>query len=319
MISKATETGSHVNTLYTRSVADAAAVLRRGGLAAFPTETVYGLGAVATDARAVAAVFDAKGRPADNPLIVHVADARDLDALAHLPDVARALLAAFAPGPLTLVLPLRADLPAAVTAGRATVAVRIPDHETARDLIRAAGAPLVAPSANRSGRPSPTTWQAVRADLDGRVGAVLTGAPTRVGLESTVVDVTGREPVVLRPGAVTLADVQRIAPDAREATGGDDAGRSPGTRHRHYAPRARVRLVDAPDPSPDAAYVGLDAPPAGYALAETCAGVDAYARAAFDLFRRADALGLARIDAQRVPDDGLGTALMDRLRRAAAG
>ncbi len=308
-----------MNTLYTRSIAAAAAMLRRGGLAAFPTETVYGLGAVASDARAVAAVFAAKGRPADNPLIVHVSDTRDVDALADVPDVARALLAAFAPGPITLVLPLRAALPAAVTAGRATVAVRIPDYETARDLIRVVGAPLVAPSANRSGRPSPTTCQAVRDDLDGRIDAVLEGAPTRVGIESTVVDVTGDVPVVLRPGSVTLADLQRVAPDTREATGADDAGRSPGTRHRHYAPRARVRIVDAPDPAPDAAWIGLGAPPRGYGLTEACTTVDGYARAAFDLFRRADALGLARIDTQAVPDHGLGRALMDRLRRAAAG
>ncbi|HEX9951024.1 MAG TPA: L-threonylcarbamoyladenylate synthase, partial [Rubricoccaceae bacterium] len=214
-------------------------------------------------------------------------------------------------------LPLTAALPDAVTAGRRTVAVRIPDHPAALALIRAAGAPLVAPSANRSGRPSPTTWQAVRDDLDGRIDAVLTGAPTRVGLESTVVDVTGDVPVVLRPGAVTLADLRRVAPDTREATVHDDLARSPGTRHRHYAPRARVRLVDLPDPAAEGAYIGLDPPGAGYALAETCASVEDYARAAFAFFRRADDLGVARIDVQRVPDDGLGRALMDRLRRAA--
>ena len=292
-------------------------MLRRGGLAAFPTETVYGLGAVATDARAVAAVFEAKGRPADNPLIVHVVDVAAVVAITELSGTARALLAAFAPGPLTLVLPLTAALPDAVTAGRPTVAVRIPDHPAALALLRATAAPLVAPSANRSGRPSPTTWQAVRADLDGRIDAVLTGAPTRVGLESTVVDVTGAVPVVLRPGAVTLADLRRVAPGTREASGQDDVSRSPGTRHRHYAPRARVRLVDAPEPAAGAAYIGLAAPPPGYALAEPCASVEAYAHAAFAFFRRADALGLARIDAQRVPDDGLGRALMDRLRRAA--
>ena len=306
-----------MDTLFTRSVQAAAAALRRGGLAAFPTETVYGLGAIATDAHAVAAVFEAKGRPPDNPLIVHLADAADMGALGALNDAARALAAAFAPGPLTLVLPLVADLPPGVTAGRPTVAVRVPDHRAAQALIRAAGAPLVAPSANRSGRPSPTTWQAVRDDLGGRIDAVLMGAPTRVGLESTVVDVTAAVPVVLRPGAVTLADLRRVCPATREAHAGDDRARSPGTHHRHYAPRAHVRLVDAPEPSAAAAWIGLGAPPAGYALAAPCASVEAYARAAFALFRRADALGLDRIDAQRVPDDGLGRALMDRLRRAA--
>ncbi len=294
-------------------------MLRRGGLAAFPTETVYGLGAVATDAQAIAAVYEAKGRPSDNPLIVHAADVLSLNAITESTSLGEALLTAFAPGPLTLVLPVRPGvLPDAVTAGLPTVAVRIPAHETARALIRGAGGLLVAPSANRSGRPSPTTWQAVRDDLGGRIDAVLMGDPTAVGLESTVVDATGSTAVVLRPGAVTLAMLRTVDPRARDAAAGDDTARSPGTRHRHYAPRAAVRLIEAPDPSADAAYIGLEAPAPGYALVETCADVAEYARAVFDLFRRADALGLSRIDAQRVPDDGLGRALMDRLRRAAA-
>lgn len=293
-------------------------MLRRGGLAAFPTETVYGLGADATDAAAVAAVFRAKGRPSDNPLIVHVADIDQITAITELTEPARVLLGAFAPGPLTLVLAdTRRTLPPTVTAGLGTVAVRIPAHEAARALIRAAGVPLVAPSANRSGRPSPTTWQAVRDDLDGRIDAVLKGDPTRVGIESTVVDVTGDRPVVLRPGAVTLAALQRVVPGTREAASGDARERSPGTRHRHYAPRAVVRLVDRPSPEPGAAFIGLTTPAGGYSLVEVCPDAAAYARAVFSLFRRADALGLARIDAERVPDDGIGRALMDRLVRAA--
>ncbi len=293
-------------------------MLRGGGTAAFPTETVYGLGAVATDARAVAAVFEAKGRPADNPLIVHLADASDAAAIAVVTPLGAALFAAFAPGPLTLVLPCRGVLPDAVTAGLDTVAVRVPAHEMARDLLRAVGAPLVAPSANRSGRPSPTTWEAVRDDLDGRIGAVLIGDPTAVGIESTVVNATGDVPVVLRPGAVTLADLQRVAPGAREATAGDDEARSPGPRHRHYAPAARVRLVVTPSPDASAAYIGLEAPGPGYALAAVCPDVEAYAQALYDFFRQADAVGATRIDAQPVRDEGLGRALMDRLRRAAA-
>ncbi|HEX8387342.1 MAG TPA: Sua5 family C-terminal domain-containing protein, partial [Rubricoccaceae bacterium] len=152
-----------------------------------------------------------------------------------------------------------------------------------------------------------------------RIGAVLMGDPTTVGIESTVVDATGDVPVVLRPGAVTLADLQRVAPGAREAAPGDDTARSPGTRHRHYAPHARVRLVDGPAPDGDAGYIGLDVPAPGYAVAEVCPDVEAYARSAFAFFRRADAAGVSRIDAQRVTDDGLGRALMDRLRRASAG
>ena len=309
-----------MTTLLTTDPFEAAGVLRRGGTCAFPTETVYGLGALAHDAGAVAAVFAAKGRPADNPLIVHVLRPTDVAALAEVTAEAEELLAAFAPGPLTVVLRARPGLPPAVTAGLDTVAVRVPAGRHARDLLRWTGAPLVAPSANRSGRPSPTTWQAVRDDLGGRIGAILQGPPAAVGLESTVVDLTGPVPLVLRPGAVSLADLQRVLPRARTVSSEHDAARrSPGTRHRHYAPAARVRLAGLADarPGPDAAWIGLSAPPPGYAWATVCRDVPDYARRLFDAFRRADADGLARVDAEPVPDDGLGAALMDRLRRAA--
>lgn len=307
-------------TLLTRYLADAATLLRGGGTVAFPTETVYGLGALAHDAEAVAAIFRAKGRPSDNPLIVHLADANHVATIAEVSDVARALLEAFAPGPLSLVLPSRGVLPYAVTAGLDTVAVRVPAAPLARDLIAAAGGPLVAPSANRSGRPSPTTWQAVRDDLDGRIDGILQGEPARHGIESTVVDVTGATPVVLRPGAVSLERLRRVAPDTALLDAPDDARRqrSPGLRHRHYAPRARVHL-GARAPAPDAAYIGLDTPPDGYGLVRTCATVEDYARALFAFFREADAAGLARIDVQPVEERDLGRGLMDRLRRAADG
>jgi L-threonylcarbamoyladenylate synthase len=306
------------DTLLTRSVPEAAAVLRRGGTVAFPTETVYGLGAAARDAAAVAAVFRAKGRPADNPLIVHVAGADAVGALAVLTDAAAALLGAFAPGPLSLVLRARPGLPPAVTAGLETVAVRVPGHPLALALLREAGVPVVAPSANRSGRPSPTTWEAVRDDLGGRVDAVLQGPPTRVGLESTVVDATGRAPVVLRPGAVPLEALRAVVPATVALAEGAGPARSPGLRHRHYAPTARVRLVErGRQPSADAAYIGLDPPAPGYAAVAVCPDVEAYARRLFAFFREADAAGLGRIDAQAVPDAGLGRALLDRIRRAA--
>ena len=309
-----------MTTLLTTDPFEAAGVLRRGSTCAFQTETVYGLGALAHDADAVAAVFEAKGRPADNPLIVHVLRPADVAALAEVTGEAEQLLAAFAPGPLTVVLRARPGLPSAVTSGLDTVAVRLPASRHARDLLRWTGAPLVAPSANRSGRPSPTTWQAVQADLGGRIGAVLQGPPAVVGLESTVVDVTGPVPLVLRPGAVSLADLQRVLPQTRTVGPEPDAARrSPGTRHRHYAPSARVRLATLADarPGPDAAWIGLSSPPPGYALVTVCRDVPDYAHRLFDAFRRADADGLARVDAEPVPDDGLGAALMDRLRRAA--
>ena len=286
-----------------------------------PTETVYGLAALAYDADAVRRVFEAKGRPSDNPLIVHLGEAAEADEVAHVTALGGDLLRAFAPGPLTVVLPARSGLPPAVTAGLGTVAVRVPLPPLARAVLRSTG-PLVAPSANRSGRPSPTTWEAAAEDLDGRVDAILQGPPTTVGLESTVVDATGDVPLVLRPGAVTLDALEARFPASRAVAGGaEQTRRSPGTRHRHYAPRAQVHLVAPGDASPsgDAAWIGLSPPPSGYALATVCPDVEAYARQLFDAFRRADAAQLSRIDAEAVPEVGLGVAVMDRLRRAAAG
>lgn len=286
-----------------------------------PTETVYGLAALAYDADAVRRVFEAKGRPSDNPLIVHLGEAAEADEVAHVTALGGDLLRAFAPGPLTVVLPARPGLPPAVTAGLGTVAVRVPSAPLARAVLRSTG-PLVAPSANRSGRPSPTTWEAAAEDLDGRVDAILQGPPTTVGLESTVVDATGDVPLVLRPGAVTLDALEAQFPASRAvAAGAEQTRRSPGTRHRHYAPRAQVYLVAPGDASPsgDAAWIGLSPPPSGYALAMVCPDVEAYARQLFDAFRRADAAQLSRIDAEAVPEVGLGVAVMDRLRRAAAG
>ena len=296
-------------------------MLGRGGLVAFPTETVYGLGAAARDADAVARVFQAKGRPADNPLIVHVAAVEDVAGVAVVTPLGAALLAAFAPGPISVVLPGRGGLPAAVTAGLDTVAVRVPGHRPARAFLEAAGVPVVAPSANRSGRPSPTTWRAVVDDLGDRVDAVLRGPLARVGLESTVVDATGDAPVLLRPGAVSLEALREAFPGTAVAAGRGGAARSPGLQHRHYAPRAAVRVLAAPPErgDRDAAWIGLAAPPPGYGLVEACPDLDAYARRLFDFFRRADAAGLARIDAEAVPEGGVGRAILDRLRRAAEG
>lgn len=300
--------------------AEAAALLRAGGTVAFPTETVYGLGADAGSPEAVARVFEAKGRPQDNPLIVHLASPEAVEGVARRTDLGDRLLAAFAPGPLTVVLPGRGALPESVTAGLSTVAVRIPDHPTALGLLREAGRPLVAPSANRSGRPSPTTWDAVRDDLGGRIDGILKGEVSALGLESTVVDATGDSAVILRPGGVTLEQIQAVDSGARLATASDAQERSPGTRHRHYAPLATVRLVERGDaPSPEALYLGLDAPLAGYGHALVFGSVEAYARGLYAALRDADRRRLARVDAQRVEPVGLGRALMDRLTRSAEG
>src|SRR5262245_2786343 len=226
----------------------AATVLRGGGLVAFPTETVYGLGGNALDPAAVARVFDAKGRPARNPLIVHVADAgRVPDVAADFPDAARRLAERFWPGPLTLVLPRRDDLPAAVTAGGPTVAVRVPAHPVALDLLRAAGVPVAAPSANRSGELSPTTAEHVRRSLGDRVDLILDAGPTGRGIESTVLDVTGPRPRLLRPGPIPPGVLEAIlGPIERSRvreSGSGPALPSPGQLSRHYAPRTPVELA----------------------------------------------------------------------------
>jgi L-threonylcarbamoyladenylate synthase len=232
-------------------LARAAAILRGGGLVAFPTETVYGLGAHALDADAVGRIYAAKGRPAYNPLIVHVADAAGaLRVVREWPERARALAEAFWPGPLTMVLPKRAEVPDAVTAGLDSVAVRVPAHAVALALLRAADLPIAAPSANRSTEISPTTARHVAKGLGDRVDLILDGGPTHVGIESTVVDLTGDIPRVLRPGAITRQELASVIGEveAFHARSGGEAPRaSPGMMERHYAPRGSVLLVDALD------------------------------------------------------------------------
>jgi L-threonylcarbamoyladenylate synthase len=311
--------------MLTRSPDEAAAHIRAGRLAAFPTETVYGLGADAFQPDAVEAIFEAKGRPADNPLIVHLADVVQMGHVAGtLPARAEQLLDAFAPGPITCIVPRHSNLPSVVTAGLDTVGVRIPGHATAQAFLRACGTPVAAPSANRSGRPSPTTWQAVQEDLDGRIACILQGDPTEAGVESTVVDCTADPPVVLRPGAVPVEALRAVLGTVEfpEEEASDDTPRSPGTKHRHYAPAAQVHVVDDPSEATSGettAYIGLDPPPAGdFAVVRRPADVEAYAHDVFAFFRECDRAGCADIYAQRVSTEGLGRALNDRLERAAA-
>jgi L-threonylcarbamoyladenylate synthase len=312
-----------VDTRLTDSPEDAAAYIRRGQIVAFPTETVYGLGADAFDADAVQQIFAAKGRPADNPLIVHIADHAQVNRLAtSVPEAARVLMDRFFPGPLTLILPRHSDVPHVVTARLDTIGVRMPDHPVAQRFLAACGTPVAAPSANRSGRPSPTTWTAVHDDLGGRIPCILQGGRTRTGLESTVVDCTTCPPVVLRPGAISLDALRAVVPGVQgSAADGDAPPRSPGTKHRHYAPSARVCLVESPSdavPDPAHAYIGLEAPPLqnAFGRVRVCPSVDAYAHALFHFFRQSEVAGCTTIYCQAVPDAGLGQALMDRLHRA---
>ena len=224
----------------------AARVIRAGGLVAFPTETVYGLGANGLDGEAVAKIFEAKGRPSDNPLILHVAKKSDVkDLWRHVPDNAKRLMDAFWPGPLTLIFLKSEIVPDEVTAGLDTVAVRMPEHKTALALIRAAGVPIAAPSANLSGRPSPTTAAHVMEDMDGRIDVVLDGGPCSVGVESTVLTLVGK-PTILRPGGITREMLEQVigevevSPAVLRPLKDGEVAESPGMKHRHYAPDAEV-------------------------------------------------------------------------------
>jgi L-threonylcarbamoyladenylate synthase len=322
-------------------------LLRAGELVAFPTETVYGLGARADDPAAIARVFAAKGRPADNPLIVHVAALEELDRVAaDITPLARTLLAHFAPGPLTVVLKARPDVPSTVTGGLDTVAVRIPDHPVALALLRALDLPLAAPSANRSSRPSPTTAAHVLADLDGVIAAVIDGGPTSIGLESTVVDARGTHPLVLREGGVSREDLRALLGDA-PAPGGPDAPeehRSPGTRHAHYVPRmpvhlsapgegpalvdrllasaarpSRIGLVRVTDEGARPVPTGVRTSPKTVVLLAELSGPRDLAARLFGLLREAEDAGCDALVVEGVAPVGVGRAVMDRLQRAAAG
>jgi L-threonylcarbamoyladenylate synthase len=306
-------------------------VLRAGGLVALPTETVYGLAADASDPDAVRRVFAAKGRPADHPLIVHLASAADLDRwAADVPPAAQRLADACWPGPLTLVLSRGPGVLDVVTGGRPTVGLRVPDQPVALEVLRRFGGGLAAPSANRFGRVSPTRAEHVVADLGDRVDLVLDGGPCRVGVESTIVEVVGERASVLRTGVLTAAELGEIAgiPVAAEATG---PARAPGMLASHYAPRARVvtaeldQLGDALAAVPAGArtvVIAESAPadlPAGVEMLEPVGDAAGYARHLYERLRAADDLGAEVVIAVLPAPEGPGLAVRDRLRRAAHG
>lgn len=312
-------------------IAEAAHLLREGRLVAFGTETVYGLGGDATNAKAVAAIFEAKGRPHFNPLICHYPDAASAFAQV-VPDArAQALANRFWPGPLTLVLPRRADCPVALLAGAGldTLAVRVPAHPVALALLRAVGRPVAAPSANRSGQVSPTTAAHVLDGLAGRIDAVLDSGPCPVGVESTVLDLSGARPFLFRPGGATVEEIEAvIGPVARgipiEAAGHSQSLRSPGLLISHYAPALPVRL-GATDATAAEALLAFGPPLPGAGAVFQLSATRDLAEAAANLFtglrtldREGAARGLVRIAAMPVPAEGLGLAINDRLSRAAA-
>lgn len=322
------------NSLVTRilqadadAIAAAARVLAAGGLVAFPTETVYGLGADATNGQAVARLYAAKGRPAFNPLIVHVTETSAAHRLARFDSAAARLAAAFWPGPLTLVLPKTDDCPVAhlATAGLDTVAVRVPDHPIACALIEAVGRPVVAPSANRSGHISPTSAAHVAADLDGRIDLILDGGPTRVGVESTIVACLANRTLLLRPGGVARTAIEQTLgePIGDAVAARPGAPPAPGMLPSHYSPAARLRLNADVVAAGEALLAFGPHLPRGAAQAVAVLNLSPtgdLVQAAANLFahlRALDRSGARTIAAMPVPREGLGEAINDRLARAA--
>jgi L-threonylcarbamoyladenylate synthase len=318
------------------AIQEAATLICAGELVAFPTETVYGLGGDGLNPESLRRIYTVKGRPSDNPLILHIASPQQLRLVAaELPDIASALIHSFWPGALTLVLPKTSEVPDLATGGLATVAVRMPDHPVALALIRQVGTPLAGPSANRSGQPSPTTAQHVLDDLDGSIALVLDAGPTLIGVESTVLDVTCSPPVVLRPGGISQEAIEAAIGPLGERPEAAAYRRSPGMRYRHYSPRARVLLLE--DTTPDSLQLAVDAArschqrvgcvlhrlalgavPSGVMVKRAGGSVADYAHGLFAALRDLDRLGVEVIIVEGVTDEGLGTAVMDRLRRAAS-
>ncbi len=335
----------HLNSEISQSsLQQAAAILRQGGTVAFPTETVYGLGANALDADAVSRIFAAKQRPTWDPVIVHVADEEMLQQVTvNLPDAADRLIRTFWPGPLTLLVPRSSAVPPVVTAGRERVGVRMPSHAVAMELIRLAGVPIAAPSANSFGHTSPTTAQHVLDDLDGRIDAVLDSGEATHGLESTVVDVCEQPVLIYRPGVITLDQIQSVCPGAMLFKSkaapeiNPESLPSPGVGIRHYAPRATVQLVEGEGEAQKLAFAtamaaALDAGervgvmlPEGFPSDPRATAVYAWgawtnekelARRLFAGLRKLDEAGITKILCPLPPENGIGTAIRDRLQKA---
>lgn len=324
-----------------KELAKAGETIRNGGLVAFPTETVYGLGASALDSEAAKRIYAAKGRPSDNPLIVHISDKKQLfEITENISDKASRLIDAFMPGPFTIILKKKACIPDSVTAGLETVAVRFPENEIARELIRAAGVPIAAPSANLSGKPSPTEAKHVINDMTGRIDCIIDGGSCDVGVESTIVDASGDVPVLLRPGGITFEMLKDAAEDIKidehvlKSVGADEQPKCPGMKYKHYAPDAEVTVVEGKKEAVREKIKQL--------LAEngdTVNGVltmygsvydnavmisagetnKEYAQTLFSALRKFDELKVQRVFAEFCDCDGYGLAVKNRLYKSAGG
>lgn len=321
------------------AIETAAELLKSGAVVGLPTETVYGLGANALDGQAVKKIFEAKGRPQDNPLIVHIAELDSIHRLvSHIPDSAYALFDAFWPGPLTIILPKSKLIPDEVSAGLDTVGIRFPSHPIARQIIKACNLPIAAPSANLSGRPSTTTAQHVLEDLDGKIAAVVDGGPCGVGLESTVISLAGERPRLLRPGGITLEALESVLGSVdvdhavREKISDSERVSAPGMKYRHYAPKAPLTAVcGAPDATAKFIQKELTTGTAvlcydeyrdffaGYPVVSFGPSGDLgeQARRVFDALRQFDLTDAEKILAQCPNDDGIGLAVANRIKKAA--
>ena len=315
-----------VETIVTDSPAEAAAHLNRGETVAFPTETVYGLGADITIEGAVGKIFLAKGRPSDNPLIVHVHAPEQVGEVASgISDTARLLMQRFFPGPLTLVLCKQSWVSPLVTAGLSTVGVRCPGHPAAREFLRHCRHPVAAPSANLSGRPSSTDWKSVHEDLNGKIHCILRGEQSAIGLESTIVDCTTEPPRLLRAGAVGLDELRAVVPGLLGPAAIEEHAqpKSPGLKYPHYAPSAEIRLCGEGhgrcEGGEGTAWIGLSHPPEGTTMACRCGDAREYAHRLFRFFRECDRASIGIIFCEMPPPEGIGQALRDRLQRAADG
>ena len=333
---------THYFTSTKKDIESAAEILRNGGLVGIPTETVYGLGADGLNPEAVSRIFTAKGRPQDNPLILHIPEVGWLERYCqNVPREAYALAEAFWPGPMTIVLPRKNVVPDIVTAGLDTVGMRCPAHSLCREIISAAGVPVAAPSGNTSGRPSPTTAQHMLEDMDGKIEAIVDGGPCQVGVESTIIDLTCQPPRLLRPGGITLEQLRSVLgeaavdPAVTRLLGEGEKPKAPGMKYRHYAPKAPVTVV-AGSPEKSAAYIAAHAGKADgvicfdeylhlFAGGETRPVMDLgpagdkeeQARHIFDALRSFDHTSVPAIWAQCPDTEGIGLAITNRLNKAA--
>lgn len=313
-----------MQTIVTESVDVAATWLNRGEVVAFPTETVYGLGADITSEKALENIFTAKGRPPDNPLIVHIHSFEQVrEVTSEIPESAGTFIRHFFPGPLTLILKKNKVVSSLVTANLSTVGIRCPSHLVAIEFLKRCHHPVAAPSANISGRPSSTDWKTVYDDLKGKIRCVLKGPKSTIGLESTIVDCSVRPPRLLRYGAVSLESLRKLVPETTAAPADEthQQPKSPGLKYPHYAPTARIRLCGSGHAEcrgeKNSAWIGLGSPPEGITKTAVCKDPEDYAHRLFGFFRKCDRENIEVIWCEMPPAEGIGQAIRDRLQRAA--